>query len=215
MTTIYLIRHSKKYGISNYESFRRNETETVSTEKIILDVKGEKMAESLSNEKELDNLDRIYTSNCVRTLSTAKYIYEKQNLKPNIDERFDERRVGIPNDKEYPDWFFRQFKDRDFKTVGGESVNDVYNRFNEAFMEVVKNNTGKRVAIFTHGNAMAFFLITKLESYKITEDKDIILYHNNKEIFNGKFRFLETFKLTVDDDGSIIDIENIEYNIDR
>lgn len=215
MTTIYLIRHSKKYGISNYESFNRSETDTISSEKIILDVKGEKMAEALSNEKELDNLDKVYTSNCVRTLQTAKYIYEKQGLKPNVDERFDERRVGIPNDKEYPDWFFRQFKDRNFKTEGGEGVNDVYNRFNEAFMEVVKNNSGKRVAIFTHGNAMAFFLTTVLDDYKITENKDVILYHNNKEIFNGKFRFLETFKLTVDENGKIIDIENIEYNIDR
>ena len=215
MTTIYLIRHAEKYEISNYESLNTKENKIVTSEKIILDVKGEKMSEKLSDEKELDNLDKIYTSNCVRTLSTAKYICEKQGLKPNIDERFDERRVGIPNDKEYPDWFFRQFKDRDFKTEGGEGVNDVYNRFNEAFIEVVKNNKDKRVAIFTHGNAMAFFLITVLDDYIITEDKNVVLYHNNKEIYNGRFKFLETFKLIVDDNGKIIDIENIKYNMDR
>ena len=38
---------------------------------------GEKRAEILSNEKELQNIDVVYTSNCVRTLQTAKYLLEK------------------------------------------------------------------------------------------------------------------------------------------
>ena len=67
-------------------------------EKHILSVEGERRADILCNQEELQNIDCVYTSNCVRTLETAKYLLDKQNLNVTIDERFDERRIGIPND---------------------------------------------------------------------------------------------------------------------
>lgn len=211
MTTIYLIRHSEKYNKSNYLNIHTNEEEIILQEKVILDVKGEKMAEEMSKREEFQNLDAIYSSNLVRAISTAKYFYESQNLRPIIDDRFDERRVGIPNDNEYPDWYFRQFKDMDFKTVGGESVNDCFERFNEALNEVIKNNKSKRVAIFTHGNAMIFFLIHYIDRFEVSDYKDFTFIFKDKKIFEGKINFLDTFKLTIDDDGNISDIEVIRY----
>ena len=211
MTTVYLIRHSEKYNKSNYLSINTSQNNQLLEEKVILSVNGEKMAESLSNKEEFYNLDSIYTSNCVRTLQTAKYFIEKSNIRPIIDDRFDERRIGIPNDKEYPDWYFRQFKDKDFKTIGGESVNDTFKRFNEAFKEVIKNNKGKRVAIFTHGNAMLFFLINFLDSYKVNDYKNLTFMFKGKKIFQGKINFLDTFKLELDDKGNISEIKVIRY----
>ena len=94
-TVVYLIRHSVRFNNKNLiEKYNTNQNELIKYEKIILSVTGEKRAEILSNEKELQNIDVVYTSNCVRTLQTAKYLLEKQNLKVNIDERFDERRPG-------------------------------------------------------------------------------------------------------------------------
>ena len=211
MTTIYLIRHSKKYNKSNYLNINSNQDNILLDEKVILDTTGEKMAEEMSKREEFDNLDMIYTSNLVRAISTAKYFFEKQNIRPIIDERFDERRVGIPNDKEYPDWYFRQFEDKDFKTVGGESVNDCFKRFNEAFMEVVENNKGKRVAIFTHGNAMIFFLIHYVDKYMVNDYKNFTFIYKDKAIFEGKINFLDTFKIEIDDDNNISDIKVIRY----
>ena len=109
-TTVYLIRHSVRINTKDViESWKTSQDKVLRSEKIILSVTGEKRAEILSNEEELQNIDVVYASNCVRTLQTAKYLMEKQNLKANLDERLDERRTGKPNDKEYPDWYTRQF----------------------------------------------------------------------------------------------------------
>ena len=136
-TIVYLIRHSVKLKNNYIEEYNSSQSNTVRDEKIILSSEGEKRAEILSNEKELQNLDVIYASNCVRTLQTAKYIMEKQNLKVNIDERFDERRVGQPNDGTIKDWFTRQHIDENFRTEGGESQKDVRERFSKAFMDML------------------------------------------------------------------------------
>ena len=101
-TTVYLIRHSVRLNMkNNIESYNTTQENLIKSEKIILSVTGERRAEKLSNERELQNIDVVYASNCVRTLQTAKYLMEKQNLKANLDERLDERRTGKPNDKEY------------------------------------------------------------------------------------------------------------------
>lgn len=79
-TVVYLIRHSVRFNNKNLiEKYNTNQNELIKYEKIILSVTGEKRAEILSNEKELQNIDVVYTSNCVRTLQTAKYLLEKQN----------------------------------------------------------------------------------------------------------------------------------------
>ena len=125
-TTVYLIRHSVRINTKDViESWKTSQDKVLRSEKIILSVTGEKRAEILSNEEELQNIDVVYTSNCVRTLQTTKYLLEKQHLKANIDERFDEKRVGKPNDKEYPDWYTRQYEDENFETEGGESQAEV------------------------------------------------------------------------------------------
>ena len=56
---------------------------------------------------------------------------EKQNLKANIDDRLDERRVSIPNDNKVKDWWLRQYLDENYKTEGGESQKDVRGRFED------------------------------------------------------------------------------------
>ena len=159
-TTVYLIRHSVRFNSKNILQYNTKQNKTIKNEKIILSVEGEKRAETLSNEKELQNIDIAYTSNCVRTLQTAKYILEKQNLKANIDDRFDERRAGKPNDDIVKDWWLRQYIDENYKTEGGESQKEVRERFTEAFNEILEANKGKRIAIFSHGYAITFFIMT-------------------------------------------------------
>ena len=202
MTTVYLIRHSKTIDYAASDIIPKD---------LKLDSVGKKMAEEFFSRKEFDNLDNIYSSNYIRSFQTAKYLSEKQNIKIIIDGRFDGRIVGIPNDKEYPDWYFRQFEDRDFKTVGGESINDNYKRFNSAFLEIVRNNKGKRVAIFTHSNPIIFFLINYLDSYKVNGYKNFTFIFKNKKIFEDEIKYLDTFKLEVDDNEKIIDIKVIRY----
>ena len=77
-TTIYLIRHSTRLSTQRIDEYNNNDSTTLKREKIILSVSGEKRAETLANEAELQNIDKIYASNCVRTLQTAKYMMANQ-----------------------------------------------------------------------------------------------------------------------------------------
>lgn len=210
MTTVYLIRHSVRLPMNIIETYNTNQNKIIKSEKIILSIEGEKRAELLSEKDELQNIDIVYTSNCVRTLQTAKYLIEKQNLKVNIDERLDERRVGIPNDKEVPNWFQEQFYNEEYKTIGGESQKGVQNRFNEVFEEIIKKHKDKRIAIYSHGYAIMFFLLKYCKLIEVTQDEKITLEYKNKIIFDKKLNAPEVFKLTIDDN-EIVDIELIEF----
>ena len=211
-TTVYLIRHSIRFNSDYIQDYNTSQNKTIRNEKIILSCEGEKRAEILSNEKEIQNLDVIYASNCVRTLQTAKYIIEKQNLKVHIDERFDERRTGKPNDDIVKDLFVRQYLDENYKTEGGESQKEVRERFLEAFYEVLEKNKGKRIAIFSHGYAITFFIM-KWCKFEYIEDKDNMKYtFKNKVIFNKKINAPEVFKLEFDEKNELTGIQNIEFD---
>lgn len=211
ITTIYLIRHSIRLKKSEIESYRTNQNPIIRNEKIILSSEGEKRAEILSNEAELKNIDKIYVSNSVRTIQTAKYMMEKQNLKANIDDRLDERRVGIPNDNEVKDWWLRQYLDENYKTEGGESQKDVRGRFEEAFNEIVSENRGKRVAVFSHGYAITFFIM-KWCKFKYLKNEDCLSFtFKDDEFFRDKVNAPEVFKLEVDDNNELLSIKLIRF----
>lgn len=215
MTTIYLIRHSIRMSKSDIESYNTNQNKILKNEKIILNVEGEKRAELLCSKDELKNIDAIYTSNCVRTLQTAKYLMYNQNLKANIDERLDERRTGISNTEIYPDWFERQYKDENFKTEGGESQKEVRERFDEVISEILDKYKDKRVAVFSHGYAITFYLLKYCKFLGVFDEK--LRYEFNGEIvFDKKINAPELFKLCFDDkelkSAEIIEFEDIPYN---
>ena len=211
-TIVYLIRHSIRFNKDYIEQYNTYQNTTIRNEKVVLSSQGEKRAEILSNEEELQNLDVIYVSNCVRTLQTAKYIIEKQNLKVNIDERFDERRTGKEANLPRKEWLLNQYLDENFKTEGGESQREVRERFSEAFKEVINNNKGKRIAIFSHGYAITFFIM-KWCKFEYVEDKDDMKFtFKDKVIFNKKINAPEVFKLEFDENNELIDIQKIEFD---
>lgn len=210
MTTLYLIRHSVRMKRDDIETYNTTQPRIIKEEKIILSSEGEKRAEILSKEEELQNIDVLYTSNCVRTLQTAKYMMESQNLKAHIDERLDERRVGKPNDDIYPDWFVRQYKDFDYKTEGGESLREVQHRFNEIINEILEKYENKRIAVFAHGYAITSYLLKYCKLMHVSEDRLEIEY-NGKTLYNRRLNAPEVFKLTFDNK-EIKNIELIEFN---
>ena len=195
MTTIYLIRHSERINHSYIGNINSTDSALVQNEKDVLSVKGEERAKLLADLKELENIDKVYVSKCVRTLETAKYLLEKQNLKANIDERLDERRVGKPNDNIYPDWFVRQFKDKDYKTEGGESQREVATRFSEVIKEILTNDLGDKIAVFSHGYAILFYLLQFAKLDHIDMNKNIVISYHDEYILDGVINAPEIFKL--------------------
>lgn len=211
-TTIYLIRHSVRFSSNNIIQYNTKQSNLIKSEKSILSVEGEKRSEILSNEKELQNIDVVYASNCVRTLQTAKYLLEKQNLNVNIDERLDEKQVGKPNDDVVKDWWQRQYEDENYKTEGGESQKEVRGRVTEVVNEILDANKGKRIAIFSHGYAITFYLMTWCKFLYNGRKDDIQFYFKNKKIFDKKINAPEVFKLEFDENNEIIDIKNLEFD---
>lgn len=212
ITTFYLIRHSEKIENSMIEEYRTVQSDLMKDEKTSLSVEGERKAKILSEQKELENLDKVYASNMVRTLQTAKYLLEKQNLKVSIDDRFDERRRGKNNDDTHPHWFTEQYIDENFKTEGGESQKDVRDRFSEAFFEILNSNRGKRIAIFAHGYSITFFLLKWMKLVEVTEQRHFKFSFNDKIILDKKLDAPEVFKVTIDENNEVLDISNIDIN---
>lgn len=205
ITTLYLIRHSVRMPTSIIESYNTTQSELLLNEKIILNTIGEQRAKILCSKEELQNIDVVYTSNCVRTLQTAKYMLESQNLKVNIDDRLDERRKGISNSDQVPNWFEKQYYDENYKTIGGESQKDVKNRMNEVINEILNRHKDKRIAIFSHGYAITFYLLKFCKLLDI-HDKKLKYEYNGKILFDRSINAPEVFKLTFDN----LELKNIE-----
>lgn len=212
-TVVYLIRHSVRFNNNTMiESYRTDQEYLIKNEKIILSVNGEKRAEILSNEKELQDMDVVYTSNCVRTLQTAKYLLDKQNLKVNIDDRFDERKTGLKENEKIPFLFKKQCEDPMFKAPNGESQLDVRKRMYEALMEVISNNKGKRIAIFSHAYAMMFLLLKWCELIEVRNDQELAFCFKDKVVFDKGINSPDVFKLIFNEECELISIENIIFD---
>ena len=82
MTEIYFLRHSEILKANNIEN---DDSLQLKNEKMILSINGEKLAYEKSQEAEMQNFDVVFSSNYVRTVSTAKY-FTKDKI--NIIESF-------------------------------------------------------------------------------------------------------------------------------
>lgn len=177
-TIIYLIRHSEQLRVE--EANWTKDVDQIKNEKIILSVKGEKQAEALSKNKELQNIDLVWSSNYVRAKETAKYIAQQNGQVMNISEDFNERKLGnietlkkLGETKQYS-YTTEQMLDENLKNRDGESRKEVHHRMKKAMEKLVNNNPGKRIAIVGHGAAMKYLL---MEWCTLNQDKELT-YHD-------------------------------------
>ena len=208
MTTIYLIRHSKPMKVNN--TFNKDNLQ-LQNEKSSLSIEGEQIAKEKLNKKEFDDIDIIFSSNYVRTIQTAKYLSEKNNVEINIISDLGERKFGIDSWNELPDNFERkQFLDENYKLNNGENQKEVRDRMYSVIMKILNKYPNKRIAIVSHGTAISF-LLKKWCDVNIVDDK---LRYNfkNEIILDGYFNYCETFRLVFDDENKLIDIKNIKLD---
>ena len=210
MTVVYISRHSEPYR--KIGTYNTNELEQIKNEKYILSINGENRARKLSELPELNDIDILYSSNYVRAMSTAKYIAEKNNIALNVDARLGERKFGVNDISELPKNFGEeQFKNMDYKLPNGESLNEVSKRINEVLLEILHNNSTKKIMIISHGTALTAML-SKWCKIKLNEERKLIeIYFKNSLIFDGNWQAPELFRLEFEND-ELINIENIEVN---
>ena len=80
-----------------------------------------------------------------------------------------------------------------------------------AFKNIIKENKGKNIAIFSHGAAITFLLMKWCDLISITKEKKKCLKFKNNIIVNKIFDAPEVFKIIVNKGGNIKSIENIEF----
>ena len=183
-----------------------NKCEELENEKKILSVKGEYLAKKMSESKELQNIDILYSSNYVRSISTAKYIASKNNISLNINENFGERRYGVNKYEELPiDFEVMQFNDENYKLENGENQKEVRERMYNALMSILNQNKRKRIVVVSHATAIAYLL----KKWCLIEYNNEYKF-NNKIFFDGIWKCGEIFKLEFDGKNKLIDIKNIK-----
>lgn len=194
MTTIYLMRHSM--ALKNINNDYNNESLQLQNEKMPLSIEGEELASNISKEEELQSIDVVISSNYVRTMATAKYISNANNVNLIVNSAFGERKFGINSWDELPsDFGLRQNNDENYKVGDGESQKEVRERVYKALIDVIDKYKDKRVVIVSHGSAILWLLkqwcdVNLVDKYVMFNGK-IILEDN---VFN-----CTTFKLEFDD----------------
>lgn len=210
-TVVYLIRHSEVTPKNNVKRLNNNDDSLqIMNEKAFLSVSGEKKAEIISKNPELQNLDAVYSSNYVRALETAKYIALENNTIINIDARLNERKIGQIGDMEWKEFARLQKKDFDFKLSGGESLNQTKKRMVEAMKNILMFETGNRVAIVSHSTAMTCLLSAWCEMGHNYDD-EIILSYGDETIVDGHWSAPMVFKI-VFDGMNVISLEYLSFD---
>lgn len=204
-TIIYLIKHAEEFeenGIKNTD-----ESTQIMNEKFILSVNGEQQAKKLSENDELQNIDVLWTSSYARAKGTAKYIADKNNIKMNIDCRLNERKLGDlriiaewMKDKKYG--IVQEYLlNKEWKSLGGESCNEVTTRATDFINMILHDYNGKRIALVSHGALISFLLTNWCKL-----DENVKLIYNNKII---EIKEPSITKLTFSDN-ELLDIEQID-----
>lgn len=206
MKYIYLIRHSGPFvEINNYGDYENVPWDEYN-KNMILSVKGEMKASELTTVEELKGIKNIYSSNSARAIETAKYLSGQNDTKIRLDERINERVFGINYLRELPkDFTKHSFNDKDFKIGNGESLNEMDKRFNSFIDEVLSKHD--KTIIVIHGIMLLSFLQNNCD-FRMN-DNEIFIKYNGKDIVNVKPKNPSVYKITYNDEGKIIDIDNI------
>lgn len=174
-----------------------------------LSIQGEIFAQKISEIPELENVTSIYSSGFASALGTAKYLSDKLNVIINIENKFNERKVGQTN-KQTNIQYFRENQEHDFnyKLPNGESFNMTKDRVTKAFKELTKINQDEEIAIFTHSIVVNSLLSNWCEvAYNL--DNNLILNFKDEVVDTTSNNSILCLIFEKD---NLINIENFEIN---
>ena len=194
MTTIYLINNGLTMNNLNFDN---NETLESKREKRILSIEGEEESRKLINTEYLQYINKIYTSNYVMAIGTAKYLANFLDLQINIKKELGERVIGALGDKKIRFVNESQENDFDYKLNGGESLNDVKKRMLKFINNILINEENRTIALFTHNVAITS-LLTEYCEKGFNLDNRLILNYNEDSIIDGAWDGIRIIELTFD-----------------
>lgn len=196
MNTIYLITNNcfinENIIYKDYVSFDEQRKYRPLT------VNGEKVALTITKNKNLSKIDAIYSSTYFSSIDTSKYLKDKLNLDLIIDKRLDDRKVGNLTNSSLN---LRNLQEHDFdyKLTNGESLNNVKNRMKAFVKEILQNHEDSNIALFTHNIPIISLLSIWCEKGFNYEEK-LILNYNDSVIVDGLRNDYNIIKLEFDND---------------
>ena len=157
MTRVYFVSHAEAQG--NNERIFQGITDGDITEN------GYKQLEALKKRFEDIKLDAIYSSDLKRTVKTAQAVKGNKPLEIIKVPKLREINGGKWEGRfwyELPELFPKEaekwVKDfASFRAPEGESVRELYDRATDTILGIVKENSGKTIAIVTHGTVLRVF----------------------------------------------------------
>lgn len=207
MRNIYLIVNNL---VLNNIDYLNEESLDIKRERRPLSIEGELLAKKISMRHELQNVTSIYSSGFASALATAKYLGEKRDITININNKFNERKVGQTT-KQTNLQYFKDNQEHDFnyKLPMGESFNMTKTRVTTSFKELLKINQDEEIAIFTHTLAINALLSNWCEiAYNL--DNNLIL--NFKDEVVDSISGNTILNLVFDENLNLMEVKSIEIN---
>lgn len=184
---VYFVRHGEKQNSPSHNSILNRDLELTKT--------GVSQAELAGRYLTSTGILHVYSSHYKRAKQTAEIISELTKTTISTDLHFGERVLFIRDvssglaKKE----FIKSQKDWDYKTNGGESLNESVVRFSKGVNNIIRSSDLSTVAIVTHGRILQSYLkqifidsgfgesdliINFCDIYKVEYDNDIPISYN-------------------------------------
>lgn len=192
---IYVVCNHRLCNVNlNYKS---NENNDFKREKIPLSVKGEEEARHLFDYEELKEVKKIYTSSYSSGIATGKYIAEALHLDMYVDERLNERKVGILGTKDLR--MLKEMQEHDFtyKLNNGECLEEVKARVRAFLKEVLNNDKEGPILVVTHSATLLCLLSCFCEKGFNLENR-LILEFRERVILDGAYHGMDLIRLEFD-----------------
>jgi probable phosphoglycerate mutase len=187
-TNVLLIRHGQSKG--NAERRFGGHTATP------LSSRGQKQADATARTLKSESLTAIYSSDLARATETARPLAEMTGLTINGTVAFRERSVGVMEGltfedaaQQHPEQYAALLR-RDFEHVltGGESYRQLLGRAREKLDEIIDQNRGGRIAIFSHTGTICILVLHLMGALDSSELKPVWISSANCGITRFELR---------------------------
>ena len=187
-TNVLLIRHGQSRG--NAERRFGGHTSTP------LSARGHKQAEATARGLKSESLTAIYSSDLTRAMETARPLSQLIGLPINGTHAFRERSVGVMEGltfedaaQQHPEQYAALLR-RDFEHVltGGESYRQLLDRAWQKLDEIIAQNRGGRIAVFSHTGTICILALHLMGALDSPELKPVWIASSNCGITRFELR---------------------------
>jgi len=187
-TNVLLIRHGQSKG--NAERRFGGHTATP------LSARGHRQAELTARTLKSESLTAIYSSDLARAIETARPLSKLTGLQIHSTNAFRERSVGVMEGltfeaaaQQHPEQYAALLR-RDFEHVltGGESYRQLLDRAREKLDEIIEQNHGGKIAVFSHTGTICILALHLMGALDSPELKPVWISSGNCGITRFELR---------------------------